>query len=63
MTNIIDANGDLSARKKITETDRGTIEIDGTTATIVLVGVDKTMAERAAKIIARHTRRNAEIKE
>ena len=63
MTNIIDANGDLSARKKITETDRGTIEIDGTTATIVLVGVDKTMAERAAKIIARHTRRNTEIKE
>ena len=63
MANIIDENGDLSARKKITETDRGTIEIDGTTATIVLVGVDKTMAERAAKIIARHTRRNAEIKE
>ena len=45
------------------DTTSGTIEIDGTTATIVLVGVDKTMAERAAKIIARHTRRNAEIKE
>ena len=36
---------------------------DTTNGYLPVVVIDKPIAERAAKIIARHTRRNAEIKE
>lgn len=63
-TKLIDSKGELSAsRKKITDTDRGTVTHEGTTAIIVLVGVDEAMSERAAKILARHTRRNVDHEE